>query len=118
MRLIICLLGRSCTDLVWTCRDLIYEYFKIYEPNLFRERKMRRIKRRTFWCAGVNDMICIDQHDKLKYLGLALHVGEDPFAGVIHWLKIWQKIWHNNNNPKLILSYYLDWMEEDECMHH
>lgn len=101
----------SDAHIVWAGRDLIYEYFKVYESKLFRERKVRRIKRRTFWSAGVNDLICIDQHDKLKYLGLALHIGEDPFAGTIHWLKIY----HNNNNPKLILSYYLDWMEEYGC---
>ena len=90
----------------------MYDYFKIYEADLFRERKTRRIKRRRYWCAGANDIICVDQHDKWKYLGLAFHIGEDPFAGVIHWLKVY----HNNNNPKLILSYYLDFIEEFGCM--
>jgi hypothetical protein len=68
-------------------------------------------ERRRFWAAGVNDLIAVDQHDKWKRFGLALHVGEDPFCGVIQWLRVW----HNNNNPKLVLSYYLDWAEDFGC---
>lgn len=43
---------------------------------------------------------------------LVLHcTGLDPFPGKIHWMKVW---W-NNNNPKLILSYYLDTIEKLGC---
>ena len=90
------------------------QYFNVYEENLVRERKARRLKRRRFWAAGVNDLIAVDQHDKWKRFGLALHVGEDPFCGVIQWLRVW----HNNNNPKLVLSYYLDWAESFGCELH
>lgn len=79
-------------------------YFRVYEPKLLRERKAGRLKRRRFWAAGVNDMFAVDQHDKWKRFGLALHTGVDPFPGVIHWIKVW---W-TNSNPKLILSYYLE----------
>jgi hypothetical protein len=65
---------------------------------LVRQRKARRLKRRRFWAAGVNDIWAFDQHDKWKRFGLAFHIGEDPFPSVTHWLKVW----HNNNNPKLI----------------
>ena len=78
---------------------------------MVKERKARRLKRRRFWAAGVNDLIAVDQHDKWKRFGLALHIGEDPFCGVIQWLRVW----HNNNNPKLVLSYYLDWAEGFGC---
>ncbi|KAJ6546627.1 hypothetical protein B0H10DRAFT_2181186 [Mycena sp. CBHHK59/15] len=54
--------------------------------------------------AGVMDIITFDQHDKWKRFGLWLHVGLDPFAGRIAWLKIrW-----TNRNSKLITSYYLE----------
>ena len=92
-------------------RSLVVEYFNIYESDLVRERKARRLKRCRFWAAGVNDMIAVDQHDKWKRFGLAFHIGEDPFCGVIQWLRVW----HNNNNPKLVLSYYLDWAEDFGC---
>jgi hypothetical protein len=93
---------------IFIYRSLVIEYFNIYEPDLVRERKARRLKRRRFWAAGVNDLIAVDQHDKWKRFGLAFHIGEDPFCGVIQWLRVW----HNNNNPKLVLSYYLDWAED------
>ncbi len=63
---------------------------------------------KVFYCAGVNDLWCIDQHDKWKYrFGLCLHACVDPFSGVLKWMKIW---W-NNSNPVLICKYYLDVIE-------
>ncbi|KAJ7617636.1 hypothetical protein DFH06DRAFT_966509, partial [Mycena polygramma] len=67
------------------------------------------LRRKMFWAAGINDLWAVDQHDKWKYkFGLALHSGIDPFARKIHWMKIW---W-TNSNPRLILSYYLDAVQE------
>lgn len=89
-------------------RNLVVVYFRIYEVDLVRERKAGRLKRRRFWAAGVNDILAVDQHDKWKRFGLALHTGVDPFPGHIHWIKVW---W-TNSNPKLILSYYLEFVEK------
>ncbi|KAK7016029.1 hypothetical protein R3P38DRAFT_3321518 [Favolaschia claudopus] len=86
-------------------RSVITSYFAQYEPELVRQRRANRLRRKRFWAAGVNDLWAIDQHDKWKYkYGLALHTGIEPFIGRIQWLKIW---W-TNSNPRLILSYYLD----------
>lgn len=87
------------------------EYFRIFEPALVRERKAGRLKRRRFWAAGVNDILAIDQHDKWQDYGLRLHLGLDPFPGRTQWLKVW---W-TNSNPKLIASYYLDFLVENGC---
>ncbi|CAK5271654.1 unnamed protein product [Mycena citricolor] len=90
-------------------RDTIMKYFRIYEPDLVRERRRGHFKRKAFWSAGANDIWAVDQHDKWKYkFGLALHTGIDPFLGLIHWIRIW---W-NNSNPRLILSYYLNVIED------
>ncbi|KAJ6583713.1 hypothetical protein B0H10DRAFT_2234752 [Mycena sp. CBHHK59/15] len=90
-------------------RAVITSYFAIYVPDLVRQRRANRLKRKRFWAAGVNDLWAVDQHDKWKYkFGLALHSGLDPFIGRIQWLKIW---W-TNSNPRLILSYYLDAVQE------
>ncbi|KAJ7086295.1 hypothetical protein C8R43DRAFT_1092660 [Mycena crocata] len=94
-------------------RSVITAYFAIHEPHLVRQRRARRLKRKRFWAAGVNDLWAVDQHDKWKYkFGLALHSGIDPFIGRIQWLKIW---W-TNSNPRLILSYYLDTVAESGYM--
>ncbi|KAI6156782.1 hypothetical protein BKA82DRAFT_4009317 [Pisolithus tinctorius] len=46
----------------------------------------------------------VDQHDKWNQFGLALHTGVEPFSGKILWIRVW----HLNRNPQLILTYYLD----------
>ncbi|KAF8996698.1 hypothetical protein BDQ17DRAFT_1249445 [Cyathus striatus] len=89
-------------------RRIVTSYFALYEPELVQQRRAQRLRRKRWWAAGVNDIIAVDQHDKWKYkFGLGLHTGIDPFAGKIHWLKVW----HTNSNPKLILSYYLETIE-------
>ncbi|KAF8076956.1 hypothetical protein FPV67DRAFT_1715799 [Lyophyllum atratum] len=87
---------------------VINAYFREFEPELIRERKARRLKRRRFWAAGVNDLLAVDQHDKWMRFGLRLHTGIDPFAGRIQWMKVW----FTNSDPKLIASYYLDFIAE------
>ncbi|KAJ7196546.1 hypothetical protein GGX14DRAFT_375956, partial [Mycena pura] len=90
-------------------RNVITTYFAVYEPELVLQRRANRLKCKRFWAAGVNDMWCVDQHDKWKYkFGLALHVGLDPFAGRY----LWMKVYWTNSNPRLILKYYLDVVEE------
>ncbi|KAI6152555.1 hypothetical protein BKA82DRAFT_4338062 [Pisolithus tinctorius] len=83
-------------------------YFATYEPHLVRHRKARRLQRRRFWAAGVNDIWPVDQHDKWLRFGLGLHTGIEPFSGQI----LWMKVWHSNCNPQLILSYYLETVTE------
>src|SRR4051794_21589724 len=93
-------------------RDLVIEYFHTFGPKLIKEHKARCIKRHCFWSAGVNDLWAVDQHDKWKKFGLALHTSIDQFPGKTHWMKVW---W-TNNNPKLITSYYLDAVESTRCV--
>ncbi|KAG1745149.1 hypothetical protein EDB19DRAFT_1958789 [Suillus lakei] len=73
--------------------SVLVSYFARFEPGLVRERKARRLRRRRFWAAG---------------FGLGLHTGIEPFSGRIMWIRVW----HSNRNPQLILSYYLDTIEE------
>ncbi|KAJ7857101.1 hypothetical protein B0H14DRAFT_3135890 [Mycena olivaceomarginata] len=68
-------------------KSVITAYFAQYEPDLLRQRRANRLKRKRFWSA-------------------------EPFVGRIQWLKIW---W-TNSNPRLILSYYLDTVEESGHM--
>ncbi|KIJ06201.1 hypothetical protein PAXINDRAFT_92365 [Paxillus involutus ATCC 200175] len=89
-------------------RNVVCQYFAIYEPELVRQRKAGRLQRRRFWAAGVNDIWAVDQHDKFLRFGLALHTGIEPFSGRI----LWMKVWHSNRNPQLILSYYLSTVED------
>jgi len=86
-------------------------YFLTYEAHLLGKRKANRLQRRQFWAAGINDIWAVDQHDKWLRFGLALHTGIEPFSGRI----LWVKVWHSNRNPQLILSYYLETVEDFGC---
>jgi hypothetical protein len=90
------------------CRNVVVAYFAMYEVELVRQRKARRLQRRQFWAAGVNDLFAVDQHDKWLRFGLALHTGIEPFSGRIMWMRVW----HSNRNPQLILTYYLETIQE------
>lgn len=92
-------------------RNVVREYFALYEPELIRQRKACRLLQHRFWAAGVNDIWAVDQHDKWKRFGLALHTGIEPFSGKI----LWMKVWHSNQNPQLILTYYLEAVEKLGC---
>ncbi|KAG2142390.1 hypothetical protein DEU56DRAFT_754729 [Suillus clintonianus] len=89
-------------------RNLVIAYCAVYEADLVHQRKARRLKRRRFWAAGVNDLFAVDQHDKWLRFGLALHTGVEPFSGRIMWIRVW----HSNRNPQLILTYYLDTIQK------
>ncbi|KAG2080493.1 hypothetical protein BD769DRAFT_1684951 [Suillus cothurnatus] len=89
-------------------RNVVISYFAAYEAGLVRQQKARRLQRRRFWAAGVNDLFAVDQHDKWLRFGLALHTEIEPFSGRIMWIRVW----HSNRNPQLILSYYLDTIEK------
>jgi hypothetical protein len=84
-------------------RQLVGHLLKIVEPEKVEQRRRRRLKRRRFWAAGVNDVWPQDQHDKWGRFGLWLHAGLEAFSGEINWLRIW---W-TNKNPVLIASYFI-----------
>ncbi|KAH9915480.1 hypothetical protein B0H21DRAFT_664705, partial [Amylocystis lapponica] len=83
---------------------LILEYMNMHHPTEVEARKGRRLVRKQFWTSGVNDVWCMDQHDKWRKFELYLHIGMEPFSGRILWLKIW---W-TNRNPRLICGWYCD----------
>ncbi|KAI0054561.1 hypothetical protein BV25DRAFT_1922583 [Artomyces pyxidatus] len=85
-------------------RDTVLAYLKQVEPAAVAARKHKKFVRRRFWAAGIHDIWAIDQHDKMKRFGLYLHVGLDPFSGLI----LWCKIWWTNHNPRLITSFYIE----------
>ena len=74
------------------------------EPDDVEQRRHRRLVRRRFWAAGVNDVWPQDQHDKWGRFGLWLHTGLEAFSGEINWIKIW---W-TNKNPRLVAGFFID----------
>ena len=87
-----------------TCRQLIFDYFNATDPIAVQARRAGKIRRRIFYAAGVNHIWAFDQHDKWMRYGLRLHMGLEPFTGVILWLTVW---W-SNSNPKLVAQQYFN----------
>lgn len=85
-------------------RKLVNEFLRVFEPEAVEKQKRGLFKRRRFWSAGVMEYWSIDQHDKWGRFGLWLHLGIDPYAGQFAWLKVW---WCNQN-PRLLIHYYLE----------
>ncbi len=85
-------------------RKLINEYLHMVEPEEVQKHKRGLFRRRQFWSAGVMEYWSIDQHNKWGKFGLWLHLGIDPYSGQFAWLKIW---WCNQN-PRLLINYYLE----------
>ncbi|KAI6021274.1 hypothetical protein EDC04DRAFT_2869825 [Pisolithus marmoratus] len=88
-------------------RSIMHLYFLTYEADLLNKCKVNRLQCCQFWAARVNDIWTIDQHNKWLWFGLGLYTGIEPFSGCILWIKAW----HSNQNPQLILSYYLEAVE-------
>ncbi|RDX47577.1 hypothetical protein OH76DRAFT_1354108 [Lentinus brumalis] len=90
---------------IFAPKDLVLKWLRIHEPEAVQARKHQKFKRRRFWTAGLNDFWAMDQHDKWgARFGLYLHLGTEPTAGEVKWLKIW---W-TNSNPRLVSSYYFE----------
>ncbi|KAJ8090301.1 hypothetical protein PM082_018897 [Marasmius tenuissimus] len=87
--------------------DRVAKFLMAVEPEQVKARKYQAHKRRVFHCAGIMDIISVDQHDKWKKWGLYPHLGVEVFSGRLMWMKIW---W-TNSNPRLVCSYYLDGCE-------
>jgi hypothetical protein len=85
-------------------RKLVSDFLLATEPDEVAARRQHCFKRKRFYCAGVNDVWCLDQHDKWRHFGLYFHNGIDPFMTYNHWLKVW---W-TNRNPRLIAHWYFE----------
>lgn len=85
-------------------RPLILSYLHETEPQKVEARRKKQFKRQRFFAAGVNHLWAFDQHDKFKRFGLFLHLGIEPFCGLLVWLVVW---W-SNSNPRLWSKQYID----------
>ena len=74
------------------------------DPDGCEERRRHRLKRRAYINPGPNFCWYMDGYDKLKPYGLPIHGCIDGFSRKMIWLKLSK----SNNNPEVILKFYLD----------
>ena len=77
---------------------------KQIDPDGFERRKRERLRRRTAYSAGPNEIWSFDGHDKLSVaFGLAIHGCVDWYSGKFIWLNVFT----TNHNPQYVAKLYL-----------
>jgi hypothetical protein len=94
---------------IWVNRHIVHEALKVVDPEGLEERRARRLQRRIFHCQGRDQVWSLDGHDKLKRWGFPIHGCCDVYSRY----SIWLRVGVSNNDPRFILSYYLDALEEE-----
>lgn len=72
------------------------------------ERRSRKLRRRIFHSRGLNEVWSLDGHDKLEHWGFPIHGCCDVYSRFLLWLRVGT----SNQDPRYILAYYLDAIEE------
>ena len=91
-------------------RDLVQRLMKEIDPDGCELRKRRRLRRRSYWSLGPNHTWHIDGYDKLKDFGFPIHGCVDGFSRKVLWLNVSR----SNNDPSVVLRFYLDCVDENE----
>lgn len=81
---------------------------ELLDPEGVLARCKRRLVRRTYRSSGPNATWHMDGYDKLKPFGIALSGCIDGYSRKLLWLEAYS----TNNNPKVILGYYLTAVSE------
>ena len=87
-----------------TNRELVRLALKALHPEGEENRSLKKFTRRKYTSVEPNYMWHIDGCDKLKPFGFAIHGAIDGYSRKILWLHTGS----SNNNPRVIVSYYLD----------
>jgi hypothetical protein len=93
---------------IWISRTMIHEDLRIVDAEGLEIRRARKLQRRIFHSAGPDQVWSLDGHDKLKRWGFAIHGCCDGYSRYAIWLRVG----YSNNDPRYILSYYLDAIED------
>jgi hypothetical protein len=93
---------------IWVGRDLVQKSLHRVDPGGVLARQNRRLVRRIFHSRGPNEILSCDGHDKLLRWGFGIHGGIDVFSRYMIWLRIGI----TNSDPRAILSYFLDSLDE------
>lgn len=81
---------------------------RILDPEGVSLRSQHCLSRRQYYNQGPNFLVHIDGYDKLKPFGFCIHGAICGFSRRILWLRVAR----TNNNPKVVASYFLDYVEE------
>lgn len=77
-------------------------------PEMVEQRRLGRLRRRTYRSEGANYIWHVDGYDKLAPYGLPIHGCVDGFSRYILWLKLGP----TNRRPEQTCNYFLEAVEQ------
>ena len=80
---------------------------KTLDPDGVSARARKRLRRRTYISVGPNFTWHVDEYDKLKPFGFAIHGAIDGYSRKILWLNVSS----SNNNPRNIAFHFVNCVE-------
>lgn len=88
-------------------RQTVRDIMESIHPGTMDKHKQRRLKRREYSNKGPNHILHIDGYDKLSSFGFYIHGAIDGWSRKVIWLDVGG----TNKDPKVIGSYFLDFVE-------
>ena len=79
----------------------------ILDPEGNRQRRKRRLLRRSYYARGPNYIWHIDSYDKLKRCGICINGCVDGFSRRI----VWMNSYHTSSDPQVVGGYYMEAVE-------
>src|SRR6266496_5941506 len=87
---------------------IVHRSLKIVDAEGLELHKRQKLRRHVFHCEGRNKVWSLNGHDKLEWWGFPIHGCCDVYSRYLLWLRVGI----TNNDPRCILTYYLDSIEE------
>ena len=94
---------------VWVGRKTIWDALKVVDMEGLLDRRRHRLQRRIFHADGPDQVWSLDGHDKIARWGFPIHGCNDVFSRYLLWLRVGS----SNHDPRYILAFYLDALEEN-----
>jgi transposase InsO family protein len=92
----------------WVSRKAVWDALKVVDMEGLLARREHRLERRIFHADGPDQVWSVDGHDKIARWGFPIHGCNDVFSRYLIWLRVGD----SNHDPRYILAYYLDGIEE------
>ncbi|XP_033757746.1 uncharacterized protein LOC117340076 [Pecten maximus] len=89
-------------------RTVVSDVLRNLDPEGVSRKRRHQFSRRIYINKGPNYLIHIDGYDKLKRYGFPIHGAICGFSRRILWLKLA----NTNNNPKIIGTFFLEYLNE------
>jgi transposase InsO family protein len=100
---------------VFLSRQIVWDTLRLVDMDGLEARRRHRLQRRIFHADGPDQVWSVDGHDKLSRWGFPIHGCNDVYSRYLIWLRVGE----SNHDPRYILAYYLDAVEElarDRCL--